>query len=99
MSTMTAEPRTRRQGRRGPVAGGPGTKAVLIKGVTPELHKRFRVACAEEGMAAHQLLDLLMDERDSRKRRRAAQVQNAPGKSPFHTGLVPENLDPGTVAM
>lgn len=89
---MSLEPYTRRQGRTGPVAGGPGTKAVLIKGVTPELHKRFRVACAEEGMAAHQLLDLLMDERDSRQRRRLGQM-----RSPLHRP--PENLDPETDSM
>ncbi|AER47295.1 hypothetical protein J3996_gp64 [Mycobacterium phage Laurie] len=79
MVTMSGQPRTRAAGRRGPVAGGPGTKAVLIKGVTPELHKRFRLACVEEGLAAHQLLDLLLDQRDSRIRRRLAQM-----RSPLH---------------
>lgn len=83
------------------MAGGPGTKAILIKGVTPELHKRFRIACAEEGMAAHQLLDLLLDRRDSAIRRRLGQVRNAPGGSPLHAGraVPPTNLDPDAEAM
>lgn len=78
-TTMDVQPRTRAAGRTGPVAGGPGTHMIPIKGVTPELHKRFKLAAVEAGKPYHQFLDQLLDEHESRKRRRLGQM-----RSPLH---------------
>lgn len=83
INAMDANPRPRnRQGRPRkppPVAGGAGTHMIPIKGVTPELHKRFKLAAVEAGKPYHQFLDQLLDEHESRKRRRLGQM-----RSPLH---------------
>lgn len=53
--------------------------ALHVKGVTPELHRRVRLAAAEEAVSYAKLIDMLLDQRDARQRRqRAAQA------SPLH---------------
>lgn len=63
------------------------TKLIPIKG-TPELHKRLRIAAAEEGVSYAELLTRWLDRRDANiKRQRAAQP------SPLHR---PRLTDPMT---
>lgn len=87
--TMTRTPR----GGRRDATNAPGTSMLGIKGVTPELRKRLKIACVEEGVRYADLIDKLLDERDAREiRRKRSQA------SPLHRPP-PEHLDPGTVAL
>jgi len=60
-----------------------------IKGCTPELRKRFKLAAVTAGKPYHAFLDQLLDEHEDRQRRRLLQM-----KSPLH--MSPDNLDHGT---
>lgn len=69
------------------------TGALHVKGVSEQLHRRIRVAAAEEGVAYHGLIELLLDQRDARIRRQRAQQA-----SPLHRPPA-DHLDPDAVAL
>jgi hypothetical protein len=69
------------------------TKIMNVKGLTPVLYHRFRIAAAEEGLSYAGLIQMLLDARDARiKRQRAAQA------SPLHRPPS-EHLDPEGIAL
>ena len=58
---------------RSPVyADGPESKLIGIKG-TPDLQKRMKIACIEEGLTYAELIDRLLDMREERRNRQRAQ--------------------------
>jgi hypothetical protein len=68
----TRDVAARRRARDGGVAGSSQRRSPIkligVKG-TADLHRRLRVACAEDGQTSAELIDTLLDLRDAHRQR------------------------------